>query len=246
MKIYTNNIHKMSKIVDKEFKPNLIHPFYIIRTGLFLGIFENARYLKGKMLDFGCGSKPYKNIFNVDEYIGLDFENTGHSHENEQIDIFYDGLNIPFPNNSFDSILCSEVFEHLFNLEYTLKELNRVLKPGGHIVITCPFVWNEHEVPFDYARYTLFSLSDLLERNNFKIIKKEKIGNFITTITQMIILYLNVTFIYKHSKIFPIRWFYKIFLVLIPNLIGLFLNIILPANNSLYLNNLLVVQKNYE
>jgi SAM-dependent methyltransferase len=236
----------MSKIVDKEFMPNLIHPFYIIRKGLLKGIIKYTPYCKGKMLDFGCGSKPYRNLFNVDEYIGIDFENEGHSHENEQIDVYYDGLNIPFPDNSFDSILCSEVFEHLFNLEHTLKELNRVLKPGGHILITCPFVWNEHEKPYDYARYTLFALTDLLERNYFTIIKKEKIGNFVTTITQMIVLYLNEIFVYKHSRLFPIRWFYKFFLVLIPNSIGLLFNKIFPENDSLYLNNLLVVQKSNE
>jgi SAM-dependent methyltransferase len=233
----------MSRLVDKHFSPNLIHPFYFIRSGILKGISENTAYFEGKMLDFGCGSKPYRKLFNVDEYIGLDFENEGHSHEDEQIDVYYDGLNIPFPDNSFDSILCSEVFEHLFNLEHTLKELNRVLKPGGYILITCPFVWNEHEKPYDYARYTLFSLTDLLERNNFKIIKKEKIGNFIITINQMIILYFNVIFIYKHSKLLPIRLFYKFFLVLIPNLIGIFLNTIFPKNDSLYLNNLFVVQK---
>lgn len=233
----------MTKIVNKDFSPGIFHPFYFIRNGLLKGISANTNLFHGKMLDFGCGSKPYRNLFNVNEYIGLDFENEGHPHTNEQIDVYYDGLTIPFPDKSFDCILCSEVFEHLFNLENTLKELNRVLKPGGYILITCPFVWNEHEKPYDYARYTLFALADLLERNNFEIIKKEKIGNFITTISQLIILYFNIIYIFKDSKILPLRWLYKFVFVLIPNILGLLINFILPKINSLYLNNLIVVRR---
>ena len=53
-------------------------------------------------MDFGCGSKPYKSLFNVEEYLGVDYYNEGHPHENEQIDVFYDGKNLPFPDNYFD------------------------------------------------------------------------------------------------------------------------------------------------
>ena len=45
--------------------------------------------LNGVLLDFGCGSKPYSSLFKVDEYNGVDFENEGHPHDNEQIDIFF-------------------------------------------------------------------------------------------------------------------------------------------------------------
>ena len=69
------------------------------------------------MMDFGCGSKPYKSLFNVNEYVGVDYHGQGHSHVNEQIDVFYDGVLLPFPDNYFDSVFSTEVFEHVFNLE---------------------------------------------------------------------------------------------------------------------------------
>jgi ubiquinone/menaquinone biosynthesis C-methylase UbiE len=91
------------------------------------------------MMDFGCGTKPYKPIFiNATEYIGVDYAGEGHSHENEDIDIYYDGKTIPFEDNTFDSILACEVMEHIFNIEEILKELYRILKPGGKILISIP------------------------------------------------------------------------------------------------------------
>jgi ubiquinone/menaquinone biosynthesis C-methylase UbiE len=143
--------------VSSEFNPGLSHRFYFIRKGLLEAIRKHAPSLKGKLLDFGCGSKPYLLLFNVDEYIGLDFEKTGHDHSHEQIDVYYDGKTIPFKDDHFDSILCSEVAEHLFDLPAALGEMNRVLKKGGKLLLTCPFVWGEHEAPYDSARYTKFA-----------------------------------------------------------------------------------------
>src|SRR6516225_8308589 len=103
--------------IPYEFNPNITFPAYLTRNSLLKTISKLAPQLKGRLLDFGCGAKPYKTLFAVDEYIGLDFENPGHPHLNEQIDVFYDGKTIPFENACFDSIFSSEVFEHIFNIE---------------------------------------------------------------------------------------------------------------------------------
>jgi SAM-dependent methyltransferase len=194
-------------------------------------------------MDFGCGSKPYKALFTVDEYIGVDFQNEGHPHDNEQIDVYYDGKRLPFNDAYFDSVLCSEVFEHIFNLDEVLKEINRVMKTGGKILITCPFTWNEHEVPFDFARYTRFALKDILERNGFRIIEFEKTGNFITTITQLWVLYFNTVVYKKIRHLSLLRWVFKVFFVMAPNFVGIFLDKLLPVESSLYLNNIVLAQK---
>ena len=65
--------------------------------------------MQGKVLDFGCGKKPYQSLFtNAEEYIGVDYEGEGHSHQNETIDVFYDGKKIPFENNTFDNIFVAK------------------------------------------------------------------------------------------------------------------------------------------
>ncbi|MFN8243099.1 MAG: class I SAM-dependent methyltransferase [Ferruginibacter sp.] len=226
-----------------DFSPNLFHPYYFIRNGLYNKIRENASFLKGRLLDFGCGSKPYKKYFTVDEYVGIDFENEGHPHDFEQIDIIYDGKHIPAPDNSFDSVLTTEVFEHIFNLPHVLQELNRVLKPGGYMLVTCPFVWNEHEVPYDYARYTRFALEDMARQAGFTVEKTDKSGNFITAVTQLRVLYFFQTFYWRLSKFFFTRWLFVFFFIFIPNVFGKIASSLLPKNTTLYLNNIVVLRK---
>lgn len=230
-------------MIKKEFNPGFFYPYYFIRKGLFKSIKTYAPLLKGRLLDFGCGSKPYKSLFNVDEYIGIDFENEGHPHYNEQIDVFYDGKSIPFSDNFFDSVLASEVFEHVFNLPHILQEINRVLKPGGKILITCPFVWKEHELPHDYARYTLFALKDMLHNNGFKTLVMDKSGNFIQVITQLTVLYFYDVFYSKVERIPVIRSLFEFFFFFVVNLTGWFADKILPLKKQLYFNNVVVAEK---
>jgi SAM-dependent methyltransferase len=228
---------------DPDFSPSLLHPFYFVRTGLKDGILKFSPLMTGRLMDFGCGSKPYKTLFNVTEYIGVDYENEGHPHINEQIDIFYNGREIPFSDQYFDSIICSEVFEHVFNLKDILKELRRVLKPDGHMLITCPFVWNEHEIPYDFARYTRFALVSMLKDSGFEIVEFHKAGNFVTTIFQMIALYFFTVFKGIWRKVFVLRWFYKFTFFLLPNVFGVILSKLLVKNYSLYQNNVLLVKR---
>ena len=226
-----------------DFSPTVFHPFYFNRNGLKKGISLFAGAMTGKMMDFGCGSKPYKTLFNVEEYIGVDYQNEGHPHDNEQVDIFYDGKTIPLPEEYFDSVLSSEVFEHVFNLDEILKEIHRVMKEGGKLLITCPFVWNEHEVPNDFARYSKFALQDILQKNGFEIIEFHKSGNFLLTILQLWNLYWYTIFHKKKGRFFMLRWCYKLFIILPTNVAGMILNSILPSNDSLYLNNVVLAKK---
>lgn len=229
--------------VSKEFNPSLSHGFYFIRKGLLDAIHTFAPSMKGRLLDFGCGSKPYQSLFNVEEYIGLDFEKTGHDHSNEQIDVFYDGKTIPFPDEHFDSVLCSEVAEHLFDLPAALAEINRVLKKAGKLLLTCPFVWGEHEAPYDYARYTQFALKELLEKNGFRIVLYEKKGNFIEAITQMRVLYFaSVAQPFFARLSYPGGWIYKS-IVFLMNGWGKFKSRLLPKRNELYLSNIILAEK---
>jgi SAM-dependent methyltransferase len=230
-------------MIERDFNPSIFHPYYFIRKGLLYKIKEYSHFLNGKLLDFGCGSKPYISLFSFDEYIGVDFENEGHSHKNEQIDIFYDGKTIPVGDNSFDSALCSEVFEHVFNLEDVINELHRVLKPGGTLLVTCPFVWPEHEIPNDYARYTHFALEYLFKKNGFDIVKKDKSGSFIEVIFQLIVLFLEYGVHSKVRKILVVNSIVKVIFIAIPNIIGLLLYKLTPTKKTLYLNNVFVVRK---
>jgi len=222
------------------------NPFYFIRKGLHVAIKKLAGELKGDVLDFGCGNKPYRSLFTqCRSYTGMDIEKSGHGHENEQIDVFYDGHKFPFPENHFDGVFASEVVEHVFNLEEILSEIKRVLKPGGKFLFTCPFVWPEHEVPYDFARYTSFGIQSLLEKNGFRIVKQHKTGHFFEVVLQQWIFYI---FCFLPKK--PVFIYYILHqLFILPFiLLGLILNVLLPRfmkRKDLFHNNVLLVEKIY-
>lgn len=229
--------------VHKDFNPKIYNTVYLTRKKLLEGISKYAHLLKGRMLDFGCGSKPYKALIHADEYVGLDFEGQGHDHANEQIDFFYDGKKFPFPDESFDSALSSEVFEHVFNLEQIIPELHRVLKKGAVVLITCPFAISEHEAPNDFARYTSFAIKHLMEKNGFKVLAYEKLGNSIETITQLKLGYYAINLYPKLKKIPLLYKALSLTLNVWGNTKAILLSKIFPSGKELYLNNLLVCEK---
>ena len=229
--------------VKYEFNPNIFYSGYILRKKLLLAINKYSHFMQGKMMDFGCGSKPYKSLFNVNEYVGVDFQGQGHSHENEQIDVFYDGVLLPFPDNYFDSVFSTEVFEHVFNLEEMILEIKRVMKPGAKILVTCPFAIPEHEQPNDYARYSSFGLKHLFEKNNFKVVEFEKIGNHFDTLIQLRISFFSLVIFPKLNKLGIIKKIFEFIVYPIYNLTAIIFSKLFAKKQSLYLNNLIVCEK---
>jgi len=234
-------------MVPTDFHPPISHPLYYIRKGLYDKISLYSRELGGRLLDFGCGAKPYQSLFTkATEYIGVDYEGEGHDHKNEFVDIFYDGINLPFEDASFDSVFSSEVFEHLFLLPQNLNEIDRVLKPGGKLLLTVPFAWEEHEVPVDYARYTRFALADLLTQKGFEIIAVEKSGHYVQALHQLFIVYLQNEWMYRVALLSRLSIFRKLVRqALIPSLNILFrlTEPFWPRSDSFYLNTVVLAYK---
>lgn len=236
-------ITNLKNIIEKEnFNPSLwgilFNPFFIARRGLAKHIKELSPQITGKILDVGCGTKPYKNFFTYSEYIGLEFD-TGIDSDKKLADYFYDGKVFPFDSGSFDSVICNQVLEHIFEPQEFLKEINRVLKPNGKLLITVPFVWDEHEQPYDFARYSSFGLKHLLEKNGFRVIAYKKSVNNISVIFQLLSDYF-----YKISlKNKFLKWVVMFLFIFPSNLIGIILGKLLPYNNDLYLDNIILAQK---
>lgn len=237
-------INLLKKIYMKEqFNPKylglFVNPFYFARKGLYLHISELITNLNGKLLDVGCGYKPYQSLCNVSEYIGLEIDDEGNRNHNHA-DAFYDGKVIPFENNTFDSILSSEVFEHVFNPNDFLKEINRVTKMNGMLLMSVPFVWDEHEQPYDYARYTSFGLKYILNENGFEVVEHRKSNNGLEVIFQLINEYIFKVTLTKSAYI---NLFITFFLIAPINLFGLVFSKILPKNDDLYLGNIVFAKK---
>jgi len=226
-------------IQEQDFNPGVlglfINPFYFARKGLHQHVLALAPHVRGKILDVGCGSKPYQKFFDASEYIGLDIEG-----RNPQADLHYNGKIFPFDSGEFDAVLTSQVLEHVFNPNEFLSEVNRVLRDDGVLLLTVPFVWDEHEQPFDYARYSSFGLRHLLDCHGFEVLEHRKSINDLSVICQLINAY-----IYKKTVTdsISLNLFFTIVLMAPFNFCGLVLGKVLPNNSDLYLDNIVLARK---
>jgi SAM-dependent methyltransferase len=237
-------IKNLKAIYQRQmFFPNwlgiFVNPFYFARVGLRDAMAEFSPRLSGQLIDVGCGSKPYRSLFTVDAYIGLDIDSEI-SRQRGIADQLYDGNAFPFPDGSFDSALCSQVLEHVFNPNDFLAEIARVLKPGGKLLLTVPFVWDEHEQPYDYARYSSFGLRALLEKQGFKVVNHKKLGA-----DPSIIFQLANTYLFKVSQSLPksIKLLITVTVMAFINLAGLLACRLLPGNPDFFLDHVVLVEK---
>ena len=237
-------VQKIKSILRREFFfPTFIslffNPFFFARSGLACSMKANSIFLTGDLLDVGCGSKPYESLFAVSTYVGLDID-TPRTRSLCIADYFYDGTIFPFDDHSFDSILCNQVLEHVFTPNQFLSEIYRVLRPGGKMLLTVPFVWDEHEQPYDYARYSSFGLKALLNENHFAIIYYEKLCPDLSVIFQLANAYF-----FKISLSWPtfFRVLFTIPIYSLFNLLGLFVRALFPSNPDLFLDHLVLVEK---
>lgn len=124
---------------------------------------------RDELLDVGCGVKPFKKIYAsyCKNSIGIDVETS--PHQKTEVDVIYDGKKIPFEDGRFDYVLCTEVMEHVPEPAAFLKEINRVMKPGGILIMTTPFLVPLHEEPYDFYRYTKHGIKHLLLQAGFRL-----------------------------------------------------------------------------
>lgn len=154
-------------------------PHRQINNALALAAAEHAR---GRLLDVGCGTKPYAPLFAqyVDEHVGVDHPDSPHALT--AVDVLATAYDIPLENASFDTALLTEVLEHLERPEDALREVGRLLRPEGAVILTTPFLWPVHEEPRDFFRYSPFGLRHLLEAAGFRDIEVTPLSGQFTTL----------------------------------------------------------------
>lgn len=166
-----------------------------IRLAIFTALKQVAVKMKGHILDIGCGKMPYKKYLlsqaNITNYTGLDIINALNYDPDIRPDLIWDGQEMPIPDQSYDSAMATEVLEHCPEPEVVLKEIHRVLKPGGIFFFTIPFFWNLHEVPHDEYRYTPFALGRHLRNSGFTSIEIFSTGGWHASLAQMLGLWVR-------------------------------------------------------
>lgn len=238
------NVERVKSLYrEAQFRPGplaiFVNPFYFARKGLYRHIGALAKEIRGKTLDVGCGQKPYESLFAATEYTGLEID-TPENRMHKKADVYYDGSVFPFADGEFDSVVINEVFEHVFHPDGFLSEVGRVLKPGGALLMTVPFVWDEHEPPRDYARYSSFGLSAILERHGFQVEVLRKSVDDIRVVFQLITGYIYKKTVTRSTLVNALM---TLTLIAPFNILGEILGILLPRNEDLYLDNVVLARK---
>lgn len=160
---------------------------FLVRSAILQALQAALPRLSGTLLDVGSGYMPYRSLLQapagrVTHYIGLDL----YGNRYQRPDLEWDGTTIPLHENSVDCALATEVFEHCPDPEAVMREIRRVVKAGGVLFFTVPFLWPLHTVPYDEYRYTPFALERHLRNAGFNHVELTAMGGWDTSMAQMI------------------------------------------------------------
>jgi SAM-dependent methyltransferase len=227
------NVHPTSLV-------SFADPFFLAHRALRAEIARMAAYAHGIVLDVGCGAAPYRPLFAHAIYFGAEVPTASAHGSAKHADLLFDGQRLPIADASVDAVLCSQVLEHVFEPDGFLREIHRVLRPGGRLLLTVPFVWDEHEQPYDYARYSSFALRHLASKHGFRVDEARR-----TLADASLFAQLWLAYLFKVCRRLP-ALLRKILLAAssIPvNLAGIVLGWALPASPDLYLDNAMIWTK---
>jgi len=184
-----------------------------------------ASGINGRWLDIGAGDQPYKQYFaGCSEYLTTNTKRHYNQLEFEAIEKqttywIEDGKNLPIPDNSLDGIACFQVLSVIDRPTEFFREINRVLKPDGKLLLTTDFiypVWSDE----DRYRHTAFSLKQLCVENSFKVSSVESFGGFASTVYALFMRYMrSFPELWKRKKLFAKTLLaipYLIFVMLLP------------------------------
>ncbi|MDQ2731157.1 MAG: class I SAM-dependent methyltransferase [Armatimonadota bacterium] len=149
---------------------------------LYRDLRELLPMFEGELLDVGCGNKPYAIWFTpgkVHAHVGIDVASA------PKVDVVITpGVPWALDSGAFDGVLCTQVLEHAADLDHVIQEMVRVLKPGGLLLVTVPFIYNEHGAPDDYRRFSVHGARNLLEPQFEvqRVIREGAIGSTLGTL----------------------------------------------------------------
>ena len=162
-------------------------PFHNANAIEVLSLYESissvSHLVRGRVLDVGCGTRPYEDLFRAhcSQYIGIDLETV----QSSQADVIADSMRLPFVDKAFDTVFCAQVLEHVRDPFRVMEEIARALKPGGTLVLTAPQAWPLHEKPHDYFRYTRFGLEELARTSGLEVVEIRERSGGICALTEM-------------------------------------------------------------
>ena len=159
-----------------------------------------------RVLDAGAGKAPFRKLFDHVTYETADFGQVTNK-AYAPLDYVCDLTEIPVADASYDLVLCTQVMEHVPDPLAVLRELNRVLKPGGQAWLSAPLFFAEHEKPYDFHRFTQFAWKRMAGQTGFRVKNIQWLEGYYGTVAYQARM---------ASQKLPNRWlFWRIFLALL-------------------------------
>jgi SAM-dependent methyltransferase len=161
----------------KYFSPAMLGLYQVVAPAL-------RAYAAGKLLDAGCGTMPFRMYLKplVAEYHSLDIQKRV-----PEVEFVSDLENMqPVISEDYDVVLCTEALEHTPHPQIVIREIWRILRPHGKIILSVPYLSRLHEEPFDYYRFTEHGLRVLLSENGFSVLQLKTTGSLFSFIGHQI------------------------------------------------------------
>jgi SAM-dependent methyltransferase len=222
------------RLVKRYLSGTPLHPQWLIFRDNYQSISRHKKYLKGKVLDIGCGQADVKKYLESDtEYIGLDYYYTSVNWYDSFPDIYGNAMQLPLADNSVDTVLLLDVLEHLPSSEECISEIYRSLKPGGTFLLQVPFIYPIHDAPLDFKRWTKYGLQKILQQYNFEIVEERVQGQPAETSILLLNLALGKLLLNSFRNKNPLLIFIPAYplIVLIMNLLAVVTTVIAPKDN---------------
>lgn len=181
----------------------MLSPARLEEEGIREQVKQYASSLRGNCLDVGCRTKPYAEEIRpfVSRHFGIDIARLNKPSPLGP-DVIGSALLLPFRNESFDSVLCTQVLDDTPDPLLALKEIARVLRSDGIVMLTVPQSWGEHDLPHDYWRFTEPGLRYLMKQAGFVVEVIERRGGVGAVISQRLSAFLYYTW---GRRLLPLR-----------------------------------------
>lgn len=163
------------RIIHQRTRPSIFDFCYITTRSHLKAFWRYKKLLQHEqrpleLLDLGCGQKPFQHLLKdvqLTKYVGVDFDS-----QRSAADVVAPVENVPLPDDSFDTVIASEVFEHTPNLEKAVAELRRLAKSGALAYISTPFMFPEHGTPYDFQRITKYKYFELFKHDEILLMQQ--------------------------------------------------------------------------
>ncbi|MEO8405873.1 MAG: class I SAM-dependent methyltransferase [Chitinophagaceae bacterium] len=196
------NLSRLHSLTVKKKSLHYIHLHFLMKD------IKQAidSYSKGDFLDLGCGNKPYEEWYNAKStsQSGCDIAQS----DKQRVDIICPADQLAYPDNKFDTILCTQVLEHVYNQRGVVQESFRTLRKDGHLILTVPFCWELHEEPYDFFRVTKYGLKQMFEDAGFSVISIKGNGGKWAASFQMMLNSIYSSFKYRTFRSRVVKFFF--------------------------------------